>query len=388
MTGGGDNLLVAQGGGPTPVLNTSLFGVLDEARRHGRRRVLGARFGVAGLIADDIVDLTDLPDDRLHALKTTPGAALGSTRHKPDEAEMGRILDTLARHGVGHLVVIGGNGTLRGGDAIQRAAGDAIRVVGVPKTIDNDIPNTDRCPGFGSAARHAAQLARDLGMDVRALPQPVSILETMGRGVGWLAASTVLARHDAADAPHLIRLPETPFDQARFLADVDRVVSRHGWCVAVVNEGLRDAAGRPIFEAGDAAQRDALGRAVPGGVAAHLAGIVAGELGLRCRSEKPGLCGRNSMLHVSAQDQRDAEAVGRAAVRAALADGRRGVWAALEPIEADSPVRLRPFADAAGDRAIPADWLDADADVAVTADFARYAAPIVGDLVPYAPPLT
>ena len=149
------------------------------------------------------------------------------------------------------MIVIGGNGSLRGAAALSRAAKDGgsdLFVVAAPKTIDNDIAGTDRCPGYASAARYVAQAVADLGADVRALPQPVSIFETMGRNVGWLGAASVLAKRDEADAPHLIYLPEKPFDVGTFIGDIERVLSKHGWCVAVVSEGLRNADGNFLAE--------------------------------------------------------------------------------------------------------------------------------------------
>ena len=147
-------------------------------------------------------------------------------------------------------------------------------VIGIPKTIDNDIAQTDRCPGYGSAARYVAQSVRDLGMDVRTLPQPVSIFETMGRSVGWLAGASVLGRMDPAHAPHLVYMPEKAFDLDHFLDDIDDVVTRNGWAVAVVTEGIRTASGKAVFETDYESQRNALGCAVAGGVAAHLAAHV------------------------------------------------------------------------------------------------------------------
>jgi 6-phosphofructokinase 1 len=381
------NLLVLQGGGPTPVVNASLFGVVDEARAAGEfERVFGARFGFEGLIRNDVLDFATVSDDDLQRLKNSPGASLGSTRHKLSDADIAIILDRLEALDVGALIIIGGNGTLRGADLIHRAAGDKLRVIGVPKTVDNDIPGTDRCPGFASAARHAAQSVRDLGMDVRTLPQPVSIFETMGRNAGWLAGATVLAKLDADHAPHLIYLPETLFEAEKFLADIDRVVTRLGWAVVVVNEGIRTTSGAPVYECDSATQRDALGRGMPGGVAVRLADVVTRELKIRCRWEKPGLTGRASVLHVARQDMIDAEAVSRAGVRAAMA-GHRGVMVALMPLGAPPPTDLVPLADhAGGERAIPRDWFEARSDTSVTQPFVDYVKPIVGDLIEYAIP--
>jgi 6-phosphofructokinase 1 len=223
-------------------------------------------------------------------------------------------------------------------------------------------------------------------MDVRTLPQPVSIYETMGRGAGWLAAASVLARTDGHDAPHLVYLPERPFDAGQFLGDLDRVVRRHGWAVVVVPEGLADASGNPVYQTASAFQRDELARPVSGGVAAHLAEVVAARLNIRCRWEKPGLCGRASMHHVSQVDRDDAERVGRAAVRATLAS-ERAQMVALRPRGADGDAcALVPLSDVAGERTLPREWL-ADPETGVAPAFLEYARPIVGDLIDYPVPL-
>jgi 6-phosphofructokinase 1 len=386
------NLLVLQGGGPTPVFNTSLYGVIAEARRHRQiRRVLGARMGVEGLLRDDLVELSFVSPRELKRLKIAPGASLGSTRHKLTEPDVEQIIARVRELDVRYLLLIGGNGSMRAADMISQAAralGYDLFVVGVPKTIDNDIPGTDRCPGFASAARYIAQSVRDLGMDVRSLPQPVSIFETMGRGAGWLAGASLLARTDEADAPHLVYVPERPFDVEAFLGDVERAVSGRGWAVVVVPEGLTNGAGKPVYESTNAAHRDALGRAVPGGVAAHLADVVAERLGIRCRWEKPGLCGRASALHVSPCDREDAERVGREGVLAALA-GRAGQMIALRPLDHPDPTGcdLVPLAKVAGgERRVPPAWLG-DSITAVRQPFIDYVRPIVGVLLEYPVPL-
>ena len=390
MNARGSNLLVLQGGGPSPVVNATLYGVIDEARRQGAfAKTLGARHGVAGLIQSDLVDLSDVPDSQIEQLKWMPGASLGTTRHRPSDLDLERIVQNLRGHDIHHLLLIGGNGSLRGGEAIGVAA-EQLRydlvVIGIPKTIDNDIFGTDRCPGFGTAARYVAQSVRDLGTDVRALPQPVSIYETMGRSGGWLAGASILARQGDDTAPHLIYLPEKPFEVSLFLDALDRVVRRLGYAIVVVSEGLRTAAGLPVFELAADSQRDAMNRALPGDVAAHLAGIVTRELNIRCRSEKPGICGRASMLHLSSQDQRDAELVGRAGVRAAI-EGKNRHMVSLGPIGSQPTYTLVPLTAAAGgDRMIPAQWL-ADGPDAVGAGFIEYVRPIAGELLAYPPPL-
>jgi 6-phosphofructokinase 1 len=181
---------------------------------------------------------------------------------------------------------------------------------GIPKTIDNDLPGTDHCPGFGSAARFIAQSAVDLGTDIRALPTPVSILEVMGRNAGWLTAATLLARKDPDDAPHLIYVPERPVVRGSFLRDVQKVYDRQGWVVVAVSEGVKDETGESWGVARGEKTVDGFGHQLPGDVATRLAGLVTSELGLRARSEKPGLLGRSCALMASSVDRREAREVG------------------------------------------------------------------------------
>jgi 6-phosphofructokinase len=383
------NLMIVQGGGPTAVLNASLAQVIETASASGHfKRILGARFGVAGLMRGDIVDLTGLSSALLDQLAATPGAALGSSRYSPTEAEMSALCDTLERCRVGAVIFIGGNGTMRGaglvGDAC-RARGLDVRVTGVPKTVDNDLGATARCPGYGSAARYAALAVQELAVDVRSLPQPVSILETLGRNVGWIAAATALAQQDGNGAPHVIALPEVSFDEDRFLGALDDAVRRQGFAIAVVAEGIRRADGRLVYHSDAPGQADPLKRPMTGGVARHLASIVGERLGLRCRSEIPGLLGRASMSAVSARDLDDARLAGKAAVEALL-NGARDGMVALEPLTTpDEPGRTRivSLADAAGaEHPIPVAWLR-PGPIPVGEEFLDYVRPLVGALPRY-----
>ena len=369
------------------MVNATLAGALLEASTTGNQKRFGARYGMEGLIQGKVVDLSHLGSSQLKRLAATPGAALGSSRIKPSAAELKTIIEFLRRLGVEQALFIGGNGTMRAAHSFNqfcRTEGYALQVIGIPKTVDNDIQGTDRCPGYGSAARYVAQSTRDLGMDVRSLPQPVSILETMGRSVGWLAAASAVAKRESKDAPHLVYLPEIPFEIEKFLADLDRVLRSQNWAIVVVCEGIRDRAGRPVFEIEDASQADALNRRMPGGVSRFLAQVVTRELKIRCRHEKPGLLGRASMLHVSQQDLIDAEFVGGEAVRA-LRAGHGDAMIALMPVRDDcSPsAELVPLNSVTGsDRTIPADWL-CDDDVPVNSKFLEYVAPLIGDLLEY-----
>src|SRR5579875_3894643 len=246
-----DSLMILQGGGPTAVFNVSLAAAIEHARADGAfRKVYGAHFGTAGLARGEIADLSDLSIAQLTSLRDTPGAALGSSRHQSSESDLHRQLELLRSLDVHSMLYMGGNGTMHGAQLFMRfceAQRYELQVVGVPKTVDNDLTGTDRCPGFGSAARFVAQATVELALDVSSLPQPVTILETMGRSVGWLAASALLARRDEDSATQIVLLPELPFDQNAFLTAVERTVARDRWAVVVAAEGIRRADGSLVF---------------------------------------------------------------------------------------------------------------------------------------------
>jgi len=383
-----ENLLIVQGGGATPVFNVSLAAVVERAAEESRiGRVFGARFGMAGLCAGDFLELGNLAADELHGIANSPGAALGTSRFAPTGEDLDGAIQQLRQMRIRYVVFNGGNGTMRGADIFRqhcRSTGYDVQIVGVPKTIDNDIAHTDRCPGFGSAARYVAQSTLDLAMDIRSLPQPVSIFETLGRDVGWLAASSTAAKLLPDDAPHLVLVPEVPFSEETFLGALDGVVRRLGWAVVVVSEGISYADGTPVFQQVVKGRNGSSNRPLIGGVAQYLSGLVNERLGIRGRSEKPGLIGRSCMAYRSPQDVKDAELVGRAAVRALLA-GETGQMIALEPIAASRPdsTRLIPLSEAGGSqRRIPTEWLSGEM-LGVTDQFRDYIKPLIGELSYY-----
>jgi 6-phosphofructokinase 1 len=388
-----ENLMIVQGGGPTAVFNASLSSIVHEALQQPRiGKIFGARSGMQGLSTGDVLDLSSLQSADLLSISNSPGATLGSSRFKPADEHLEGCVRHLRRMDIRQLIFMGGNGTMRGADIVRafcRAVNFDIQIIGVPKTIDNDIAATDRCPGFGSAARFVAQATLDLGMDIRSLPAPVSIFETLGRDVGWLAAASTLSRRDPDDAPHLVYVPEIPFSRDTFLAELDALVSRLGWAVVVVSEGIVYADGTPVFQQRIPSGRNGANRPLIGGVAQYLSGVVAENLGIRCRSEKPGLIGRTAMALVSAQDRADAELVGREGVRA-LMRGETDKMVALGPVagRAMPAFALIPLqAVAGGRRPIPPAWLANDSS-AVNDAFRNYVKPLIGDLVRYPMPLS
>ena len=387
------NLLIVQGGGPTAVFNASLASIITEGlQQSGIGKIFGARWGMQGLSSGDLITLSDLQPDELRSLRNSPGAALGSSRFKPSESDLEQCVQHLRRLEIRHVIFMGGNGTMRGaglfGDFCRKAKFD-LQIIGVPKTIDNDISATDRCPGFASAARFVAQSTLDLSMDIRSLPQPVSIFETLGRDVGWLAAASTLAKRDADGAPHLVHIPEIPFSRDKFLAELEKVVSRIGWAIVIVSEGIQDANGSRVFEQKIATGNASANRPLIGGVAQYLSGVVAENLGIRCRSEKPGLIGRSCMAQIAKLDVEDAEFVGQAGVRALLS-GETDKMVALCPLGegTDQRFKLVPLSEAgASHREIPAEWMSSDG-LAVKDAFRNYLRPLVGELSYYPLPLS
>jgi ATP-dependent phosphofructokinase / diphosphate-dependent phosphofructokinase len=241
------NACIGQSGGPTVVINQSLVGVIEEARKHKEiKKLLGAHHGTKGIMKEDFIDLFKIPVKRLETLASTPAAALGSVRHKPKEEEFGIMLDVFKKKNIRYYFYVGGDDSAKSADIIAgmaRAANYEMRVIHVPKTIDNNLMESDHSPGFGSAARFVASAVRGDDHDNRSLPG-IKINVIMGRDAGWLTAATMLARQRKDDGPHLIYLPEVPFTVVKFLTDVKEVYGALGRCVICVSEGIRNPQGK------------------------------------------------------------------------------------------------------------------------------------------------
>lgn len=311
------NLLVVHGGGPTAVLNASLFGVIQEAKNSEKiDKVLAAMGGSEGIIKENFKDLSPTADNDMELLLHTPGTAIGSSRYALTQEDYDRMPEIFEKYNIKYVLFNGGNGTMDTCGRVQEACkGKDVFVIGIPKTMDNDISVIDHAPGFASAAKYIAATTAEVGADVKSLPIHVCVIEAMGRNAGWITAASALARINKNDAPHLIYLPERVFDEEEFLEDVKKLYEELGGVVIVVSEGLKNKNGEsivpPIFKTDRATYF--------GDVSAHLAGLIIQKLGIKARSEKPGLCGRASMAHQSAIDREEAILVGREAVKAALA---------------------------------------------------------------------
>lgn len=314
-----NNLLVIHGGGPTVVLNSSLYGVVRESQQNSDQitRVYGARNGVQGLLNDDLVDLSAKSPQKIDALLTSPGTAIGSSRYPLEQKDYEQMVDQLIVKNIRYVLMTGGNGTMATCGQLSQVAKERhadIFVMGIPKTMDNDIAVIDHSPGYLSAAKYLIQTTREITADVRSLPIHVCIIEAMGRNAGWITASSALAANNDQLKPDLIYVPERAFDEEIFLHDVKAIYDKKGYAVVVVSEGLKDEAGASIVP-----EIFRTGRSVYyGEVGNHLANLVIKRLGIKARNEKPGLAGRSSIYLQSSVDREEAIQVGKSAVRAVL----------------------------------------------------------------------
>ncbi|MFM1855012.1 MAG: hypothetical protein RLZ83_321 [Pseudomonadota bacterium] len=383
-------VLVAQGGGPTAVINQSMVGVVLEARRQaGVSRVYGARHGVRGIVGEDFVDLTQETSHNLELVAGTPGSALGSTRDKPDLAYCQEIFRVLRAHGIGHFYYIGGNDssdTVRIVSEQAAQAGYPLRCVHVPKTIDNDLVGNDHTPGFPSAARFVAQAFAGANLDNAALPG-VYVAVVMGRHAGFLTAASALGRKFDDDGPHLIYLPERVFSVESFLADVRAVHARLGRCIVAVSEGIHDASGVPIAaQLARDVERDAHGNVQlsgSGALADLLCDQVRAQLGLkRVRGDTLGYVQRSFLGCVSDVDQREAREVGEKAVQYGFWSGRDGSVAIRRSGHYAVDYALQPLADVAGRTRVMDEAFIAPSGTDVTDAFRLYLRPLLGSGMP------
>ncbi|RZZ86137.1 6-phosphofructokinase [Pseudoxanthomonas winnipegensis] len=380
-------LLYAQSGGVTAIINATAAGVIGEARRH-KVKVLAARNGILGALREELIDTSKESAAAIAALAHTPGGAFGSCRVKlksleADRARYERLLEVLKAHGVRWFLYNGGNDSADTAwkvSQLAQAFGYPLTCVGVPKTIDNDLAVTDTCPGFGSAAKYTAVSVRECALDVAAMAETstkVFVYEAMGRHAGWLAAAAGLAGTGPDQAPHLILFPERAYDEAAFLAQVDKVVKRVGYCVVVASEGIRSADGRFVADAGGGT--DAFGHAQLGGVASYLAGKVKAALGYKVHWALPDYLQRSARHIASKTDWDQAQAVGKAAVQYALA-GHNAVMPVIVR-GADAPYRWKiapaPLSKVANhEKTMPAGFIRKDG-FGITERARRYLSPLI-----------
>ena len=392
------NAFYAQSGGVTAVINATACGVIETARRNADRigTVFAGKNGILGALHEELIDTGAFSDAEVARLRHTPGGAFGSCRYKlasldEDDRPYRRLIDVFRAHDVGYFFYNGGGDsqdTAHKVSLLGDRLGYPVNCIGIPKTVDNDLPATDTCPGFGSVAKYVAIAVREAALDVASMCETstkVFILEVMGRHAGWIAAAGGLAKTGRDGAPHAIVLPEVPFDEARFLDKTRDAVERVGYCVIVVSEGARYADGRFLSDSG---LTDAFGHAQLGGVAPMLAELVRARLGYKFHWAVADYLQRAARHVASATDVQQAYAVGRHAVELALA-GKDSVMATIVRTS-DAPYRWElgdaPLARVANvERKMPKSFISGDG-FGITAAARRYLEPLIAgeDYPPYA----
>ncbi len=379
------NVLVAQSGGPTAVINSSLAGVINEALNHECiEEIYGGLNGVHGILQEDLIDLAEESQQTIRALSHTPGAALGTCRYKlKQQSDFDRILEVFQAHDIHYFFYIGGNDSQDTADKIAKLAEERnypLRVIGIPKTIDNDLVVTDHCPGYGSVIKYIATTVREIACDAAAMGQHdlVQIVEVMGRSAGWIAAGSSLAkrRDNPNDPPHLIYLPEVAFSPEKLVDDVSRVLKRERFCFIVVGEGLVDEDGNFVSTG---QSTDAFGHAQLGGIGDFLKGVIEERLDVKVRTTKLGYAQRSAAHCGSLTDGNEAYLAGTAAVRAAVA-GESDKMVTLLRGDADFYTCETGLADlseiANGVKPLPANWINEDG-VSMSYQFFKYALPLI-----------
>jgi 6-phosphofructokinase 1 len=391
------NILYAQSGGVTPVINATACGVIETARanRHKIGRVYAGKDGIIGILDENLIDTTRERKADIAALRHTPGGAFGSCRYKlrgieENRAEYERLIEVFKAHDIGYFLYNGGgdsSDTAYKVSQIGRKMGFPVQCIGVPKTIDNDLPITDNSPGFGSVAKYVAVSIMEASLDVESMASSstkVFILEVMGRHAGWIAAAGGLAQQEKGDPPHVILFPEIPFDQKAFLKKVEHAVKTWGYCSIVVSEGVRDKRGRFLADAGT---RDAFGHAQLGGVAPVVADIVRSKLGYKYHWAVSDYLQRSARHVASRTDVDQAYAMGSAAVEFAL-QGKSGVMPIIERVS-DQPYRWKvgeaPLSRVANrEKKMPRRFISTDG-FGITGPARRYLEPLIRgeDYPPY-----
>ncbi len=367
------NAFYAQSGGVTAVINATACGLIQEARRYPDKigKVYAGRDGIIGALTEDLIDTSLESDADIARLKHTPAGAFGSCRYKlkslaDHRAQYERLIDVFRAHDIGYFFYNGGNDSMDTAwkvSQISEKLGYPVVCVGIPKTVDNDLPLTDCCPGFGSVAKYVATSMREAGFDVASMARTstkIFVLEVMGRHAGWITAACGLASEGEGEPPHVLLFPEVPFAPDRFITRVDECVKRFGYCTIGVSEGLSDASGNLIAEAGG---KDAFGHSQLGGVGQVVAQLVKDRLGHKYHWALADYLQRSARHVASRTDVEQAYALGKAAVDLALA-GRNAVMPTIER-KSDSPyvweIGVAPLEDVANvERKMPREFISAD----------------------------
>jgi len=384
------NAFYAQSGGVTAVINASACGLIETARRYTDKigKVYAGRHGIIGALTEDMIDVSKESRAAISALRYTPGGAFGSARYKlagidKNRAQYTRLIDIFRAHDIGYFFYNGGNDSMDTAQKVSEIAvqmGYPIVCVGIPKTVDNDLPITDCCPGFGSVAKYIAVSTREAALDVASMARTstkVFVLEVMGRHAGWIAAAGGLAAEKAGDAPHIILFPEIAFDREAFLQKVKATVDKRGYCVIVVSEGVQDADGKFLAEAGT---QDAFGHAQLGGVGPVVAQMTQQAFGYKFHWAVADYLQRSARHIASKVDVDQAYAVGKAAVELAL-KGKNAVMPVIVR-KSSKPYRWSigeaPLSAIANqEKKVPRDFITSDG-FGITAACRRYLLPLIG----------
>lgn len=389
------NMIIGQSGGPTAVINASLAGAIEYAFNHmDIETVYGMVHGVQGLLEDNIINLTEHfgnRPSRLNRLRMTPAMFLGSCRFKlsNDEEQYEKIINALKKYNIGYFFYIGGNDSMDTVEKLSRYVAENnidIKVMGIPKTIDNDLMGIDHSPGFASAAKYVALAVRNVTYDTAIYSiKSVHIIEAMGRDAGWLAASSVLARDSKNVAPHLIYVPEVAFSVDRFVSDVKAKLEEYNSVIVVVSEGIRDENGEYISARSD--KLDKFGHAMLSGTGAYLKEVVEEQIGCKVRSLELSVLQRSAGHTASLTDITEAENLGMVAVKAAVA-GKSGEFSTLRRIS-NNPYSVEYYTERVGvvanaEKTIPRNWLNAEGND-VTPEMVEYLKPLVRGVpqIPY-----
>ncbi len=381
------NLVVAQSGGPTAVINSSLVGVIQEAINHNEiTGIYGALNGIEGILYENLIDLKKENPQTIEKIKRTPSAALGSCRHKLSSEEYEKIIDVFKANNIRYFFYIGGNDSMNTAHVVGKMTSEMgydLIAMGIPKTIDNDLEYTDHCPGYGSVARWVATSVRDAGFDTEAIGvvDRVKVVEIMGRNAGWITAASALGKEKDTDPPHLIYLPERPISIDILLADVEEWYKRLGYVVIAVCEGVKGEDGNLLSASASSIDTDSFGHVQMGGAADFICKLIKDKLKIKARFDKPGTIQRMSMALVSEVDLNEAYMAGQDAVKYAM-EGIKGKMVSLvrednedEYICKTGLVELDKVADA--EKNIPDNYINETGN-GVTEEFYKYAKPLIG----------
>lgn len=373
------NLIVIHGGGPTAVINSSLYGVICEAREHKEiDKIYAAMGGTGGLLKKALIDLTDVSNQKLELLLQSPGSAIGTSRDHLEPEDYAAMIPIFEEYDIRYVLLNGGNGTMDTcGKIYKECLEKGIFVIGIPKTMDNDIAVTDHSPGFGSAARYIAQSVAEVCADVKSMPIHVVIMETSGRNAGWITAASALANLTGDFSPDLIYLPEVAFDENKFLADVKSLIEKKKGVVVVASEGLHYADATSIVEPIFTIERSTYF----GDVGAHLANLVIKKLGYKARSEKPGLLGRASIPLSSSVDRAEAILAGKTACSAAISgeSGKMVGFRRVSTVPYQSETFLIDIKDVMlHEKTMPKNYINAEGN-GVTEAFIDWCKPLLGN---------